>query len=125
MILSKEMLELKISSITSTLALAAISLATLTTSGGNHLDSFVFDTGKAAIYEPYIGNSNSSEILMTSLNSSLFSYHKDLKNQTVLNEKISNEVFGEMRYLTPEENARKLKMYRSMSTAVAGASFFD
>lgn len=36
----KGMLKLKISSITSTLALAAISLATLTTSGGNHLDSF-------------------------------------------------------------------------------------
>ena len=68
------MLKLKISSITSTLALAAISLATLTTSGGNHLDSFLFETDKAAIYEPYIGNANSSELSMDSLNSSLFSY---------------------------------------------------
>ena len=107
------MLKLKISSITSTLALAAISLATLTTSGGNHLDSFLFETDKAAIYEPYIGNS------------SLFSYTEEQKDSTALNERISIEVFGEMRHLTPEENARKLEMYRSMSTVVAGASFFD
>ena len=119
------MLKLKISSITSTLALAAISLATLTTSGGNHLDSFLFETDKAAIYEPYIGNANSSELSMDSLNSSLFSYTVEQKESTALNERISIEVFGEMRHLTPEENARKLEMYRSMSTVVAGASFFD
>ena len=33
--------------------------------------------------------------------------------------------FGEMRYLTPEENARKRNMYRKMSTAVEGVNFFD
>ena len=38
------------------------------------------------------------------------------REMPVLNERLSNEVFGEMRCLTPEENARKLEMYRSMST---------
>lgn len=29
---------------------------------------------------------------------------------------VAHEIFGEMRCLTPEENARKLNMYREMST---------
>ena len=119
------MLKLKSNSITSTIALAAISLATLSTSGGNNLDSLMLDTEKTAIYEPYIGNSNSSNFSMGSLSSSLFLFPEDEKESTALNEKITNEVFGKMRHLTSEENARKLEMYRSMSTVVAGASFFD
>ena len=50
---------------------------------------------------------------------------KETKEPLILNEKISDEVFGEMRYLTSEENAEKLKMYRSISTVVAETSFFD
>lgn len=50
---------------------------------------------------------------------------EDIKESLTLNEKISDEVFGEMRYLTSEENAEKLKMYRSISTVVAETSFFD
>lgn len=31
----------------------------------------------------------------------------------------------EMRFLTPEENERKIKMYKKMSTVVSGVNFFD
>ena len=119
------MLKLKINSITSTIALAAISFATLTSSGGNNFDSHLFESQKIAIYEPFISNSNSSNSFGNPLNSSLLSYGKDVKKSNVLNEKIANEIFGEMRYLTPEENARKRNMYRKMSTAVDGVNFFD
>lgn len=119
------MLRLKINSITSTIALAAISFATLTSSGGNNFNPHLFDSPKIAIHEPFINNSNSSNSLVTSLNSSLLSYGKDVKKSNILNEDISNEIFGEMRYLTPEENTKKLNMYRKISTVVEGVSFFD
>jgi hypothetical protein len=38
---------------------------------------------------------------------------------------VANEFFGEMRYLTPEENERKKEMYRKMSTNVDGTGFND
>lgn len=34
-------------------------------------------------------------------------------------------LFGEMRYLTPEENEQKINMYRKMSTIVEGISFSE
>ena len=36
---------------------------------------------------------------------------------------IAHELFGEMRYLTSEENARKRNMYRKMSTTVDEVEF--
>lgn len=119
------MLKLKINSITSTIALAAISIATLTSSSGNRFDPQLFDSQKVAIYEPFIGNTNSSNSFGVPLNSSLLSYGKDVNHSHVLIENLSNEIFGEMRYLSPEENTKKLNMYRKISTTVDGASFFD
>lgn len=116
---------MKSSSITSTIALAAISLATLTSSGESNFNPHIFDLPKIAIYEPLITNNNLSNFFETPLNSSWLSYGKSVKKPNALNERISEEIFGEMRYLTPEENTKKLNMYRRMSTAIQGASFFD
>jgi hypothetical protein len=38
---------------------------------------------------------------------------------------IAYELFGSMRYLTPEENERKKEMYRNMSTAINETELFD
>lgn len=37
---------------------------------------------------------------------------------------IAHELFGETRYLTPEENARKRNMYRKMSTVINEVELF-
>ena len=49
----------------------------------------------------------------------------NINNSQALIEKISYELFGKMRYLTPEENAKKMDMYRQMSITVSDISFFD
>jgi hypothetical protein len=38
---------------------------------------------------------------------------------------IAYELFGEMRYLTPEENEKKQNMYRGMSTVISDIKLFD
>jgi hypothetical protein len=38
---------------------------------------------------------------------------------------IAYELFGSMRYLTPEENKNKSDMYRNMSTAINETELFD
>lgn len=119
------MFKLKISSITTTFALAAIYVATLTSSGGMNMDFQVLEPERIVLYEPYIGNTNLSEPYLTQINSSVLSYGKNVNNSPVLIENISNELFGEMRYLTPEENKKKMDMYRKMSTIVEGVSFFE
>lgn len=35
---------------------------------------------------------------------------------------VAHEIFGEMRYLTPEENEKKRNMYRKMSVSVEAKS---
>jgi hypothetical protein len=37
----------------------------------------------------------------------------------------AHKIFGDMRYLTPEENERKKEMYRKMSTAVTDSDSMD
>lgn len=49
----------------------------------------------------------------------------NINNSPALIEKISYELFGKMKYLTPEENAKKMDMYRQMSITVSDISFFD
>ena len=38
---------------------------------------------------------------------------------------ITEEAFGGMRYLTPEENKRKADMYRNMSVKIEGFNFSE
>ena len=38
---------------------------------------------------------------------------------------IAYELFGSMRYLTPEENEKKRNMYRKMSIAINETELFD
>ncbi|MCQ2514761.1 MAG: hypothetical protein MJ089_06715 [Ruminococcus sp.] len=116
---------MKLNSITSTVAIAAIYIATLSSSNGTNLDLQLLEQDITPIYEQYIHNANVSIPAVIPNNSSMVSYDKQLIKKNALIEDISNEIFGEMRYLTPEENEKKIDMYRKMSTVVEGASFFD
>lgn len=52
----------------------------------------------------------------------------ELANKKLLqlsSENIAENIFGEMRHLTPEENEKKRNMYLNMSEPVDGISFFD
>lgn len=42
----------------------------------------------------------------------------------ILFKDISSEIFGQMRYLSGEENAKKLNMYREKSTHITDLNFF-
>lgn len=46
------------------------------------------------------------------------------KKGEILFKDISSEIFGQMRYLSGEENAKKLNMYREKSTHITDLNFF-
>lgn len=119
------MSKLKFNSLSSTLALTVISLATLTSSVGVHLDSQMLESESFSINEIYVNNANSSDFKSIPLNSSKISYGTDNKIHSVLVHNISMELFGKMRHLTRDESVKKMNMYRNMSTVVDGMGFFD
>ena len=119
------MWKLRISSITSTIALAAIPIVSLTSSGNNFIDFQALESQRFAIYDSYVTNTNSSNDSVISFNSSISSLERGIVKSPVLINEIAEIFFGEMRFLTPEENERKIKMYKKMSTVVSGVNFFD
>lgn len=116
---------MRISSITSTIALAAIPIVSLTSSGNNFIDFQALESQRFAIYDSYVTNTNSSNDSVISFNSSISSLERGIVKSPVLINEIAEIFFGEMRFLTPEENERKIKMYKKMSTVVSGVNFFD
>ena len=71
------------------------------------------------------GSSEYKDNIATSEENFEEAYKTVSKNLTLteIKDTYTSEIFGEMRCLTPEENAKKSNMYRNMSTPVEGMDF--
>lgn len=119
-------MKLKIKDVTTTIA-TVMTLVSLTSSVGfvsSDINNVDLPIAGLNVKSNQTHNLNST-LLCDNNNSSLLGGSQIPKKNKVKIESLSNDLFGKMRYLTPEENESKNKKYIEISETVEGANFFD
>lgn len=120
---------MKINGITTTVV-TVISIFSLTSTNIIGVDNFLTDKKNTVSYG-IISQDTCSSLKNDWFNSSSFTHNNFTSNSLMaqdsetLIQSLAQDLFGNMRSLTQEENEQKNEMYRKISTVVEGVNFFD